>query len=138
MARFGDEGARPAGLQLVFRRHPETGVAVEGRLRWGLIPHYAESSGKRYAISRRDGEVFGVAGIWENWRDPSTSTWERTFAVITVRANALIAPIHDRMLAILPNDQFARWLSAEEDPRDLLAPFPAEHLVVAAQRRRRP
>jgi putative SOS response-associated peptidase YedK len=65
-----------------------------------------------------------------------TSTWERTFAVITVPANALIAPIHDRMLAILPNDQFARWLSAEEDPRDLLVPFPAEHLVVAAQRRR--
>jgi putative SOS response-associated peptidase YedK len=177
MSRFADEGARPAGLQLVFRRHPETGLAVEGRLRWGLIPHYAEArpdlqpiharaetiaekkifreayrkrrcivpmnsffqkdpGGKRYAISRRGGEVFGVAGIWENWRDPFTSTWERTFAVITVPANALIAPIHDRMLAILPNDQFARWLSAEEDPRDLLVPFPAEHLVVAAQRRR--
>jgi len=28
------------------------------------------SSGKRYAISRRDGEPFGVAGIWENWRNP--------------------------------------------------------------------
>jgi hypothetical protein len=29
--------------QLVFRRDPETGVAVEGRLRWRLIPHYAEA-----------------------------------------------------------------------------------------------
>jgi hypothetical protein len=28
---------------------------------------------------RRDGEAFGVAGIWENWRDPFTSKWERTF-----------------------------------------------------------
>jgi putative SOS response-associated peptidase YedK len=45
-----------------------------------------DPAGKRYAISRRDGEVFGVAGIWENWRDPLTSTWERTFAVITVPA----------------------------------------------------
>jgi putative SOS response-associated peptidase YedK len=81
--------------------------------------------------------VFGVAGIWENWRDPLTSTWERTFAVITVPANALIAPIHDRMLAILPNDQFPRWLSDEEDPCDLLVPFPADQLAVSLQRSRR-
>ena len=97
-----------------------------------------DATGKRYAISRHDGEVFGVAGIWENWRDPLTSLWERTFAVITVPANELVAPIHDRMLAILPNDQFPRWLSDEEDPHDLLVPFPAEHLVVTAQRQRRP
>jgi hypothetical protein len=96
-----------------------------------------DSTGKRYAISRRDGEPFGVAGIWENWCNPLTSTWERTFAVITVPANALIAPIHDRMLAVLPNEQFLRWLSDEADPRDLLVPFPAEHLVVAAPRQRR-
>jgi putative SOS response-associated peptidase YedK len=96
-----------------------------------------DPSGKRYAISRRDGEVFGVAGIWENWRDPLTSTWERTFAVITVPANSLIAPIHDRMLAIFSNEQFALWLSAEEDPHELLVPFPPEHLVVAEQSRRR-
>jgi putative SOS response-associated peptidase YedK len=152
MSQFGDEGARPSGLQLVYRRDPETGLPVEGRIRWGLIPHYADTrpdlqriharaetisekrmfrvsyrrrrcivpmnsffqkdaSGKRYAISRRDGAPFGVAGIWENWRDPLTSIWERTFAVITVPANALIAPIHDRMLAILPNEQFPRRLS---------------------------
>jgi putative SOS response-associated peptidase YedK len=87
-----------------------------------------DPTGKRYAISRRDGEPFGVAGIWENWRDPLTSAWERTFAVITVPANALIAPIHDRMLAILPNEQFPRWLSDEPDPRGLLTPFPATSL----------
>jgi putative SOS response-associated peptidase YedK len=176
-SRFGDEGARPAQMQIVFRRHPETGLPVGDRLRWGLIPHYADarpdlqpiharaesisekkmfrdayrkrrcivpmnsffqknSIGKRYAISRRDGEVFGVAGIWENWRDPLTSTWERTFAVIIIPANALIAPIHGRMLAILPNDQCPRWLSDEEDPHDLLVPFPADQLAVLPRSRR--
>jgi putative SOS response-associated peptidase YedK len=59
-----------------------------------------DPKGKRYAVSRRDGEVFGVAGIWENWRDPQTRTWERTFAVISVPANELIAPIHDRMRSV--------------------------------------
>ncbi len=95
------------------------------------------SRGRRYAISRRDGGPFGVAGIWENWRNPLTDRWERTFAVITVPANALIAPIHDRMLAILPNEQFPRWLSNESDPRDLLVPFPADQLTVSLQRSRR-
>jgi putative SOS response-associated peptidase YedK len=46
--------------------------------------------------------------------------WERTFAVITVPANELVAPIHDRVLAILPAEQFPRWFSDEADPRDLL------------------
>jgi putative SOS response-associated peptidase YedK len=95
------------------------------------------SSGKRYAISRRDGGPFGVAGIWENWRNPSTDIWERTFAVITVQANELVAPIHDRMLAILPNEHFPRWLSDEADPRDLLSRFPEDQLAVKLHRSRR-
>jgi hypothetical protein len=55
----------------------------------------------------------------------------------TVPANELVAQIHDRMLAILPNDRFARWLSDEADPRELLVPFPADELAVSAQRSRR-
>jgi putative SOS response-associated peptidase YedK len=87
-----------------------------------------DPTGKRYAISRRDGEPFGAAGVWENWRNPLTNEWERTFAVITVPANELVASIHDRMLAILPNDQFPRWLSNEADPRDLWCRSPQTNL----------
>jgi putative SOS response-associated peptidase YedK len=54
-----------------------------------------DPGGKRHAISRRDGQPFGVAGIWENWRDPLTDKWERTFAVVTVPANKLVVQIHD-------------------------------------------
>jgi putative SOS response-associated peptidase YedK len=86
-----------------------------------------DTGGKRYAISRRDGQPFGVA--------PLTGKWERTFAVVTVPANELVAQIHDRMLAILPNDRFARWLSDEADPRDLLVPFPAAELAVSPKSR---
>ena len=31
-----------------------------------------------YAIARKDGSPFGLAGLWENWRDPNTDEWERT------------------------------------------------------------
>jgi putative SOS response-associated peptidase YedK len=90
-----------------------------------------DARGKRHAISRVDGDVFGVAGIWENWRNPDTSQWERTFAIVTVEANALIAQIHDRMPAIVENSDFKRWMGPEEDRRDLLKPYPSELLKVS-------
>lgn len=172
MAERNQHGAQPSQKQLVFRRHPETGEAVEGQLRWGFIPHTAPSRptiqrihvraetitekpmfsdayrkrrcvapmssffqkdahGRRFTISRRDDALFGVAGIWDNWRNPENGEWERTFALITVEANAAIAPVHDRMLAILDQSELRRWLSEEEDPRDLLRPYPAEDLDVS-------
>ena len=43
-----------------------------------------------YAIAMKDGSPFGLAGLWENWRNPNTGEWERTFAVITVPSNELV------------------------------------------------
>jgi putative SOS response-associated peptidase YedK len=53
------------------------------------------------------------------------------FALITVEAKAVIAPVHDRMLAILDHSELGRWLSTEEDLRDLLRPYAAEYLEVS-------
>jgi putative SOS response-associated peptidase YedK len=50
----------------------------------------------------------------------------RTFAIITTDANGLVADIHDRMPVILSRYDYARWLSEEPDPRDLMRPFPPE------------
>jgi putative SOS response-associated peptidase YedK len=44
-----------------------------------------------YVIAMNDGSPFGLAGIWENWHNPMTSEWERTFAIITVASNELVA-----------------------------------------------
>lgn len=90
-----------------------------------------DQNGKHRAISRIDGMPFGVAGIWENWKEPLTGAWEHTFAVITVPANKLIAPIHDRMPAILRNQDFRRWIGPEEDPHDLLVPYAGDDLSIS-------
>jgi putative SOS response-associated peptidase YedK len=83
-----------------------------------------------YLIHMKDGEPFAFAGLWENWRDPATETWVRTFTIITTDANEVAAPIHNRMPAILAPGDYGRWLG--EEPADeaaltqLLRPYPAD------------
>jgi len=72
------------------------------------------------------GSPFGIAGIWENWKDPASGEWQRTFAIITVPPNEFLAQIHDRMPAILGRADYDRWLGDESDPCDLLRSFRAE------------
>ena len=164
---FREIEAAPSEELPVFRSDPETGLLVEGRLRWGLIPHwmkarpdiqpiharaetvankkmFSDAYAKRRCIvpmdsfherdkrrkihefGMKDGTPFAVAGIWENWRNPRTERCERTFAIITVLSNTLVAQIHDRMPAILRNEDLLRWLGPEPDLRDLLVPYPTE------------
>jgi putative SOS response-associated peptidase YedK len=75
-------------------------------------------------IRRKDRAPFAFAGLWERWKDPSGSV-VRSCTIITCPANALVAPIHDRMPVILAAEDHARWLDpAATDPRSLLAPCP--------------
>src|SRR5689334_24844385 len=99
-------------------------VPVDGFFEWKAIK--GQKAKQPYAIAMKDGAPFGIAGIWENWKDPASGEWIRTFAIITTDANALVAEIHDRMPVILPREGYARWLGEEADPCDLMRPFPAE------------
>ena len=97
-------------------------LPVDGFFEWRA----AQGGKQPYAIAMRDGSPFGIAGIWENWKDPASGEWVRTFAVITVPANELVAQIHDRMPAILKPESYDRWLGLEPDPRELLISYPAQ------------
>jgi putative SOS response-associated peptidase YedK len=55
---------------------------------------------------------------------------ERTFAIITVPSNELVAQIHDRMPAIPKSKSYERWLSTEPAPRDVLITYPAEPMMM--------
>jgi putative SOS response-associated peptidase YedK len=66
-----------------------------------------------YAIAMADRSPFGLAGLWENCKDPATAEWVRTFCIITTAANELVGRIHDRMPAILRPEDYDRWLAGE-------------------------
>ena len=102
-------------------------VPVDGFFEWHAIKGAAKQP---YAIAMKDGSPFGLAGIWENWLNPNTDEWERTFAIITVPSNDLVGEIHHRMPAILEPKGYKRWLGPEPDPRDLMISFPSEPMTM--------
>jgi putative SOS response-associated peptidase YedK len=99
-------------------------VPVDGFFEWKAIR--GQKAKQPFAIAMKDGSPFGIAGLWENWKDPKTGEWIRTFVIITTDANTLVADIHDRMPVILAPSDYARWLGDEPDPHDLIRPFPSE------------
>jgi putative SOS response-associated peptidase YedK len=80
----------------------------------------------RVAATNNGRSQYGIAGIWENWKEPASGDWIRTFAIITTNSNELVADIHDRMPVVLAPPDYVRWLGTEPDPRDLMRPFPSE------------
>lgn len=76
-------------------------------------------------------EPFALAGLWDAWQTPE-GEWLNTCTIVTTESNALVAPFHDRMAAILPPEREADWLSRDHDDitflQSLLRPFPAERM----------
>lgn len=76
------------------------------------------------------GGLLALAGLWDRWMTSDGPI--ETVAVLTVPANPLIQPFHDRMPAILTPNDFAMWLDPQELQADRLLPllksYPAERM----------
>ena len=91
-------------------------------------------------ISPQGQPFFAMAGLFEAWRAPASTTsapdgdpsdqaaataWLLTCCVITTAANALMAPIHDRMPVLLRPEHWAAWLARGSTDPAALAPLMA-------------
>jgi putative SOS response-associated peptidase YedK len=103
-------------------------MPVDGFFEWRAVKGARVK--QPYAIAMKDGSPFGLAGLWENWKNPKTGAWERTCAIITVPSNELVRQIHNRMPAILEPAGYSRWLGLEPDPSDLLIAYPPERMTM--------
>ena len=80
-------------------------VLADGFYEWLQTPQ-----GKQpMRITLASGEPFAMAGLWESWDAPDGSLL-RTFTIVTGDPNDLVAPIHNRMPAILLPEHEAIWL----------------------------
>jgi putative SOS response-associated peptidase YedK len=85
-------------------------------------------------IGRRDGEMFGMAGLYDTWKSPDGDEIQ-TCAIITCAPNALMAPIHNRMSVILLPEDEQDWLNPDlTEPDEIqryLRPYPDDLLEPA-------
>lgn len=94
-----------------------------------LIPadgffEWRDENGKKtpYFITRADHSPFAMAGIWDRWKDETTTL--RTCSILTTEPNAKVAELHNRMPVILRAEDFGLWLDPE-------SPLPAlESLLI--------
>ena len=101
-ARGESVAAKPA-FRAAFRQR-RCLVPASGFYEWKV-----QDGGKQpYLIRPRGGGLLSFAGLWESWAGPEGEV--RSFTIITTEPNELMARIHDRMPAIIPREQHARWL----------------------------
>lgn len=97
-----------------------------------------------YRVTLSDDEPFAMAGLWAQWKPPTTQagldafTGEsasdetdvvETFAVVTTEPNDLVADLHHRMAVVLDESDERRWLEGSTDElTGLLSPYPGERM----------
>lgn len=89
-------------------------------------------------IARADGELMGIAGLWEKWRDPATGQILHSYTMLTINADdQLMCNYHKpedekRMVVILPLGLYGDWLKAPaEESMDFMRQYPADRMAVA-------
>jgi putative SOS response-associated peptidase YedK len=111
----------------------------------GFYEWRAEGPGPKrpYFVAPPDGRLDAFAGLTETWAGADGSEVD-TAAILTVPANDVVAPIHDRMPAVIAPEHFADWLdTAHVDAKaaaKLLVPAPndlftATPLATTAEKR---
>jgi putative SOS response-associated peptidase YedK len=83
-----------------------------------------------FLIAMKSGAPFTLAGLWENWKEPTTGEWIRTFTIVTTDANELVSQLHDRMPVIIGPSDRQRWMDPEDTPSDLLRPYAADEMTM--------
>ncbi len=89
-----------------------------------------------FYFQMKDKRPFAFAGIWEIWQSPDGGElWSG--AIITTKANPVVAPIHDRMPAILDGKAMWAWLKPNSSTvvKNMLKPYPKDDLTVYAVNR---
>lgn len=112
-ARAAFRGAWQAGRRCL--------VLADGYYEW------RDADKQPFAVALANRGPMTFAGLWDAWRSPAGETI-KSFAIITTRANALLAPLHDRMPAVIAPDRWGDWLGenpiAASELESLLRPYP--------------
>jgi putative SOS response-associated peptidase YedK len=84
-----------------------------------------------YCFEVGAGNVFALAGLWDEWRSPEGQIIE-SCTILTTTPNALVADLHDRIPVIVKPAKWDVWLDPDvkdfELIRGILKPYDAEFM----------
>lgn len=102
-------------------------IVVDGFYEWKATPQ-----GKRpHRICVGSRSAFTLAGLWERWDKGAEAVESCT--ILTISANAAMAPVHDRMPVIIEERDRAAWLSrgtTASDLKELMRPYRLNDLEI--------
>ena len=83
-------------------------IPVSGYYEWQDAP-----AGKQpWYFTARDGSpALMIAGLWDEWRDRASGEALKSCTMIITEPNSFVATVHDRMPALLAEEDFEPWLS---------------------------
>ena len=82
----------------------------------------AEGRGKQpYLIEAVDAQPFGMAGLWESWRDPANGEVLESCVIVTRPSAAAVREVHDRMPGLVAAADYPQWLDPGYDDVAALA-----------------
>jgi putative SOS response-associated peptidase YedK len=117
---------------LVQRADRRCLVPADGWYEW-LRPERKGGERVPFRYTVDGGAPFAFAGLWDTRRVGGEEI--ASALILTISANAVCAPVHDRMPCVLAGpEEEAAWLSAELDPAalaELLVPLTAERTSAA-------
>jgi putative SOS response-associated peptidase YedK len=129
-ARAETAATRSPFAELFERADRRCLVLADGWYEWLKAERPSRSPGERipFRYTVDDGGPYAFAGLWGRSRIGGELI--HSVCILTCAANAVCAPVHDRMPVVLAGpDEEAAWLAGESD--GLLAPLDAERTAVA-------
>lgn len=129
-----------ARLETIFEKPAFQESAIHRRC---LVPVNAfyewkhEGSKKiKHFIKLIDHNIFSLGGLWSEWVDKETGEVLRTFTIVTMPANSLMARVHNtkkRMPVMLPAEIEFEWLKEDNTKSHLeeLANYCSEDRIMA-------
>lgn len=99
-------------------------IAADGFYEWS-------QEKKQFYFYMQNRKPFGLAGIYDEPDIPALGK-AASFVIITTTPNKLIAPVHNRMPVIIPQDKQSMWLDnanfEKSGLQSLLVPYPANRM----------
>jgi putative SOS response-associated peptidase YedK len=120
--------AEKPSFKNAFRSH-RCIIPASGFFEWQKS---AKGAKQPFYFYLKDKDVFGFAGLYEEWLDRDSGEQIETFTIITTEANEVLKSVHDRMPVILKPKDYDQWLDAKEKDTNklqkLLVSYPAKEI----------